>query len=98
MPVFADMAHLYQLFVINECRYLIFGQASIVFCELTETRECTIANVGHLLFGIQEGVKPMFASLCQHDCAIAVLIETFFINPAAAIICFSLQYGVDGLA
>ncbi len=30
--VFADMAHLYQFFVINECRYLIFGQASMVFC------------------------------------------------------------------
>lgn len=40
----------------------------------------------------------MLASLCQHDCAIAILIETFFINSAAKIICFSLQYGVDGLA
>lgn len=40
----------------------------------------------------------MLAPFRQNDDAIAILIETFFINSASEIVCFSLKNGVDGVA
>jgi hypothetical protein len=85
------MANLQQVFVNKQLIELMRCQACVNFGQKPKSKQFSVFNVVAIFLGKQVFINPVFAAFGQKDGQVLVVIEPFFENTTAQVICLPQQ-------